>query len=152
MPLQLTLKPYEKFIVNGCVMRNTGRKTTLVFESHADVVRGDDLLSSKAAVTPVNKAYYFVQTALTRPDLRGQLVPDIQKQLAALATAFGPPNVQHVFEAANWVSQSEFYKALAAMRPLMKREAEVLGATVPRTKRFEEEKVRLSRDSQEKVA
>jgi flagellar protein FlbT len=139
VPLQLTLKPYERIIVNGCVMRNAGRKTTLVVETHADVVRGQDLLSSKAAVTPVNKAYFFVQTALTRADLREKLVPDIQKQLAALATTFAPPNVQHVFEAANWVSQSDFYKALRSLRPLMHREAELLGVTVSRTRRVRDE-------------
>ena len=132
MPLQLTLKPYERIVVNGCVLRNTGRKTTLVVETQADVVREHDLLNSKAAVTPVNKAYFYVQTALTRSDLRDRLVPDIQKQLAALATAFAPPNVQHVFAAANFVSQSDYYKALSCLRPLMQREAEILGVRTAR--------------------
>jgi flagellar protein FlbT len=40
--------------------------------------------------------------------------------------------VHCVFEAANFVSQGDFYKALRALRPLMKREAEILGANVPR--------------------
>ena len=132
MPLQLTLKPYERIVVNGFVLRNAGRRTTLVVETHADVVREQDLLSPKAAVTPVNMAYYFIQTALTRPDQRDRLVPEIQKQLAALATTFGPPNVQHVFAAANHVSQADYYKALTCMRPLMKREAELLGVTLAR--------------------
>ena len=132
MPLQLTLKPYERIVVNGCVLRNTGRKTTLVVETQADVVREHDLLNSKAAVTPVNKAYFFIQTALTRADLRDRLVPEIQKQLAALATAFAPPSVQHVFAAANYVSQSDYYKALSCLRPLMQREAEILGVKTAR--------------------
>lgn len=132
MALQLTLKPFERIVINGCVVRNSTRKSTIVIETKADVVRGQDLLSKKAAVTPVNQAYFLVQTALTDPALQDKLRSPIQKQLAALATAFGPPNVHCVFEAANFVSQGDFYKALRALRPLMKREAEILGATTPR--------------------
>ena len=132
MPLHLTLKPYERIIVNGCLMRNAGRKTTLTVESRADIVRGDDLLSSKAAGTPVNKVYYFIQTALIQPELREKLVPQIQHQLAALATVFAAPNIHHVFEAANFVSLGDYYKALRCMVPLMEREAELLGVRAGR--------------------
>lgn len=132
MALQLTLKPYERIVINGCVVRNSSRKSTLVIETKADVIRGQDLLSKKAAVTPVNQAYFLIQTALTDPTLQDKLVKPIQKQLAALATTFAPPNVQFVFEAANHVSQRDFYKALRSMRPLMRREAEILGAHDPR--------------------
>jgi flagellar protein FlbT len=152
MALQLTLKPYERIVINGCVVRNSSRKSTLVIETKADVIRGQDLLSKKAAVTPVNQAYFLIQTALTDPSLQDQLVKPIQKQLAALATTFGPPNVSHVFDAANHVSQRDFYKALRAMRPLMKREAEVLGAHIPRPSSIRDELDRdLARDAQPEV-
>jgi flagellar protein FlbT len=138
MPLQLTLKPFERIVVNGCVMRNTGRRTTLVVETQADVVREHDMLSSKAAVTPVNMVYFFIQTALTRADQREKLVPEIQKQLAVLATTFSSENVHHVFEAANHVSQADYYRALCALRPLMEREAEILGVKSARSDRSPE--------------
>ncbi|GGE50782.1 hypothetical protein GCM10011360_42280 [Primorskyibacter flagellatus] len=153
MALQLTLKPFERIVINGCVVRNSARKSTIVIETKADVVRGQDLLSRKAAVTPVNQAYFLVQTALTDPALQDKLRSPIQKQLAALATTFGPPTVHSVFEAANFVSQGDFYKALRALRPLMKREAEILGANVPRPASLrgdivsEEEEPALSRDA-----
>lgn len=132
MALQLTLKPFERIVINGCVVRNSARKSTIVIETKADVVRGQDLLSKKAAVTPVNQAYFLVQTALTDPALQDKLRKPIQQQLAALATTFAPPSVHSVFEAANFVSQGDYYKALRALRPLMKREAEILGAMNPR--------------------
>jgi flagellar protein FlbT len=145
MALQLTLKPYERIVINGCVVRNSSRKSTIVIETKADVVRGADLLSKKAAVTPVNQAYFLVQSALTEPDLQDRLRSPIQKQLAALATTFGPPNVQLVFEAANHVSQGDFYKALRCLRPLMKREAEILGAHIPRPASVQDEMDREAR-------
>lgn len=126
MVLKLTLKPYERFIVNGCAMRNSGRRHSIVIEEQADVVRGKDLLEASAAVTVVNKVYFLVQTALTRADLREKLVPLIQQNLAGLATVFGPPTVGHVFEAANYVSKSDFYKALKHLRPVLEYENELL--------------------------
>ena len=135
MALQLTLKPYERIVINGCVVRNSSRKSTIVIETKADVVRGADLLSKKAAVTPVNQAYFLVQSALTEPDLQDKLRTPIQKQLAALATTFGPPHV----------SQGDFYKALRCLRPLMKREAEILGAHIPRPASVQDEMDREAR-------
>lgn len=126
MTLKLTLKPYERFIVNGCPMRNSGRRHTIVVEEMADVIREKDLLDKDAAVTPVSKVYFLAQTALTRADLRDQLRPAIQEQLAGLATVFGPPNIGNIFEAANFVSQGDYYKVLRALRPVIKHEAMLL--------------------------
>lgn len=126
MPLKLTLKPDERIIVNGCAMRNSGRRHTLTIESHADVIRGQDLLEAEGVATPVRRVYFLIQTALTRADLREDLVTPIQKQLAVLATVFGGGNTGQIFEAANFVSGGDFYKALSALRPVMRHEEIVL--------------------------
>jgi flagellar protein FlbT len=126
MPLKLTLKPGERIIVNGCAMRNSNRRHVLMIESQADVVRGHDLLEEGAAATPVAQAYFLIQTVLIRSDLRDQLVPEIQKRLAGLATVFGAENLSRVFKAANYVSCNDYYKALRALRPVMAHEAELL--------------------------
>ncbi len=89
-------------------------------------MRGKDLLDSSQAVTVVNKVYFLIQTALTRADLREKLVPMIQQNLAEIATVFGPPTVGHIFEAANYVSKSDFYKALRHLKPVLEYENELL--------------------------
>lgn len=131
MALKLTLKPGERIVVNGCAMRNTDRRHVLVIESHADVIRGHDLLDESDAATPVARAYYLIQTALTRADLREKLIPAIQSDLARLVTVFADSDP--VFEAANHVSTGDYYKALVALRPLRKREETLLdfGASDP---------------------
>ena len=114
-----------------------------------------DLVATPSACTAKRFDIYFGegQAQLTDPALQDKLRTPIQKQLAALATTFGPPTVHSVFEAANFVSQGDFYKALRALRPLMKREAEILGANVPRPASLrgdivsEEEEPALSRDA-----
>lgn len=131
MVLKLTLKPYERFIVNGCAMRNSGRRHSIVIEEKADVVRGKDLLDASSTVSPVGKTYFLIQTALTRADLREKLVPTIQHNLAELATVFGPPNITHIFAAANFVSCNDYYKALRELRPVMQYERELMRSIAP---------------------
>ena len=131
MVLKLTLTPYERFIVNGCAMRNSGRRHSIVIEEKADVVRGKDLLDASSTVSPVGKTYFLIQTALTRADLREKLVPTIQHNLAELATVFGPPNITHIFEAANFVSCNDYYKALRELRPVMQYERELMRSIAP---------------------
>ncbi|MCA0942305.1 flagellar biosynthesis repressor FlbT [Yangia mangrovi] len=127
MALNLTLKPFERIVVNGCMMRNGGRKTTLTIENRADIIRETDLLKPEAAATPVRAAYFLIQSALIYPERRDPLTKSAQQQLAKLATVFSSELVGHVFEAANNVSMGEYFTALRELRPLMKRELEVLG-------------------------
>lgn len=126
MPLKLTLKANERIVVNGCVIRNSNRRHVLTIESQADVVRGPDLLDESATATPVGRAYFLVQTALTHPDTREKVVPMIQADLATLITVMGSATQSHVFQAANYVSIGDFYKALRSLKPVLKREAELL--------------------------
>jgi len=127
MALNLTLKPFERIVVNGCMMRNGGRKTTMRVENRADIIRETDLLKPDSEATPVNAAYFLIQSALIYPERREALAKAAQKQLAALATAFSTGHVGHVFEAANNVSRGDFFAALRNLRPLQAREREVFG-------------------------
>ena len=127
MALNLTLKPFERIVVNGCMMRNGGRKTTMRVENRADIIRETDLLKPDSESTPVNAAYFLIQSALIYPERRETLAKAAQKQLAKLATAFSAALVPHVFEAANNVSRGEYFAALRNLRPLQAREREVLG-------------------------
>lgn len=126
MALRLTLKPNEKIVINGCVIRNADRRQTLTIENYADVVRGVDLLDEEEAATPVKKVYFFVQSALLRPEIRDDLRPIIQKSLAELVPIFNQQIGGHIFEAANHVSAGNHYKAMRALREVMRYEDELL--------------------------
>jgi flagellar protein FlbT len=122
MALRLTLKPNERILINGCVIRNTDRRQLLVIENHADIVREADLLGESEARTPVKEVYFFIQAALLDTSKRKKLVPIIQKKLAQLVPVFHDDVGEHIFEAAGHVSQADFYKAMRALRPLMEYE------------------------------
>ncbi|MDX2485497.1 MAG: flagellar biosynthesis repressor FlbT [Pseudodonghicola sp.] len=126
MALRLTLKPNEKIVINGCVIRNADRRQTLTIENYADVVRGSDLLDEAGAATPVKKVYFFIQSALLRPEIRDDLTPVIQKSLAELVPIFHERIAAHIFEAANHVSTANYYKALRALREVMRYENDLM--------------------------
>ncbi|MGP1355322.1 flagellar biosynthesis repressor FlbT [Roseicyclus sp.] len=133
MPLKLTLKPDERLVINGCVIKNSNKRQTLTIESRAaDVVRGKDLLGPEDANTPVSRVYYLIQTALIQSELREKLMPQIQQQLGVLATVFGTNHVGHIFNAANYVSQSDYYRALSELRPVLAHEKILLESSVRR--------------------
>lgn len=130
MGLKLTLKPNEKVIVNGCIIRNADRRQTLTIENQADVIRGVDLLDGTEEATPTKEVYFLVQSALLRPDLRDELTPIVQKRLAKLVPVFHVEIGGHLIEAANHVSARNYYHALKAIQPVIEYEAKLLGNSV----------------------
>jgi flagellar protein FlbT len=121
MALRLTLKPNERILINGCVVRNADRRQMIVIENQADIVREADLLKEDEERTPV-KEVYFIQTALLEPTTRKKLVSIIQRKLGALAPVFHDEMAGHIFEAAAHVSSTDFYKAMRTLRPLIEYE------------------------------
>lgn len=127
MALNLTLKPFERVIVNGCMLRNGGRKSTITVETRADIIRETDLLRPEEADTPVKAVYLLIQSALVDAERRDKVTTAAQQRLAVLATTFSAEMRGHVFETANNVSCGEYFTALRTLRPLLAREAQILG-------------------------
>ena len=44
MPLKLSLKPGEKFVLNGAVLTNGDKRTSLVIQNKACVLREKDIM------------------------------------------------------------------------------------------------------------
>lgn len=131
MALNLTLKPFERIVVNGCMMRNGGRKSSITVETRADIIREADILRPYDDASPVSTAYFLIQSALIQPENHDDLRKAAQVQLAALVGVFAPPHSQIVFETANLVSTDRLFQALRCLRPLIRRERELLGIETP---------------------
>ena len=125
MALRLTLKPNERVLINGCVVRNSDRRQLLVIENHADIVREADLLDEAEARTPVKEVYFFIQAALLDPTKQKKLVPIVQKKLGQLVPVFHDEVGEHIFEAASHVAKGDFYKAMRALRSLIEYEEQL---------------------------
>ena len=60
MTLKLSLKPGEKFVVNGAVLINGDRAASFIVENQVTVLRDRDMLQAVDATTPAKRIYYAI--------------------------------------------------------------------------------------------
>ena len=60
MPLKLSLKPGEKFVLNGAVLVNGDRRATLVIQNKACMLREKEIMQPKDAKTPARRVYLAI--------------------------------------------------------------------------------------------
>ncbi len=60
MPLKLSLKPGEKFVLNGAVVQNGDRRSALLLQNKASVLREKDIMQADEATTPSRRIYFPV--------------------------------------------------------------------------------------------
>ena len=58
MPLKLSLKPGEKFVINGAVVANGDKRTTLVVQNQAAILREKEILQVEEVTTPTRRIYF----------------------------------------------------------------------------------------------
>lgn len=121
MPLHLSLRPGERIIINGCVLKNGPRRQTLEIENRADVLRGDEMLEEATARTPARRTAYQIQIALVSQSHRGDLLRQISDGLDALAQAL-PRFSAAIREAETCLQTHNFYGAFRALAPVIRHE------------------------------
>jgi flagellar protein FlbT len=60
MTLKLSLKPGERFVVNGAVLINGDKPTSFIVENQVTVLRDRDMLQAADATTPAKRIYYAI--------------------------------------------------------------------------------------------
>ena len=58
MPLKLSLKPHEKFALNGAVLANGDKRASLIIQNKACVLREKDIMQPEDANTPTRRIYF----------------------------------------------------------------------------------------------
>lgn len=127
MPLKLSLKPGEKFVLNGAVLTNGDKRASLVIQNKACVLREKDIMQPSAATTPARRIYlpimmmyldtenneeYYNAFALRMTEFMGAI-----KDRAALTACL---------EISGNVMRGAYYKALMLCRKLFEFEQERL--------------------------
>jgi flagellar biosynthesis repressor protein FlbT len=68
--LRLVLKPHERLIVGGAVLRNGTARAELMIENTVPVLRERDILSPSTATTPCGMIYLALQLMYVEPQTR----------------------------------------------------------------------------------
>jgi len=61
MPLKISLKPHERMIIDGAVIRNGDSRSSLYIENNVPVLRHKDIMSEEDAESPASRIYFTIQ-------------------------------------------------------------------------------------------
>jgi flagellar protein FlbT len=127
MPLKLSLKPGEKFVLNGAVLTNGDKRTSLVLQNKACVLREKDIMQPRDANTPSRRIYLAIMMMY----LDGEASEEPYNEFALRMTEFmgavhTPAILTSCVDISRDVAQGAYYKALIACRKLFDYEQERL--------------------------
>jgi flagellar protein FlbT len=127
MALKLTLKPGEKFIINGAVVQNSDRRTTLVIQNRASLLREKDIMLPEDATTPMRRIYFAIMMLYLDEGAIKKHQDDFLELMSAFMNAIS--NAEAVAQCVNviqMVHAKQYYKALVGCRKLFPFEEERL--------------------------
>lgn len=123
MPLKLSLKPGETFILNGAVVRNGDRRGVLLLENRARILREKDIMQPEEANTPVKRAYFAVMQMYLSGESEGPSFDRTMRALADLiAVTPGRGDRDTISQISAHVAAGNLYKALSKCRKLVQRD------------------------------
>jgi len=130
MPLKLSLRPGEKFVVNGAVVQNGDRRAALVLQNKASVLREKDIMQPDEADTPAKRIYFPIMLMYLDDQGRDKAYTEFAARLAEFMGAVRDPAVlTECIGVSKEVMGGEYYRALMRCRKLITYEAERLGLT-----------------------
>jgi flagellar protein FlbT len=128
MPLKLSLKPGEKFVLNGAVVQNGDRRGVLLLQNKASVLREKDIMQPEEANTPSRRIYFPVMMMYIDEASAGAFHEEFVRRLQEFMGAIRNPDVlADCVNVSKHVMQREYYKALMLCRRLIEYEDERLG-------------------------
>lgn len=121
MALRIELKPRERFILGGAVLRNGDTRSELILENNVPILRGKNILSLEDADTPCKRIYFLIQLMYVEggnleghQDTYWALVRDIVK---------AAPSMLDLIDAINeHLVGGRYYEALKLTRKLINEE------------------------------
>ncbi|MGF1463742.1 MAG: flagellar biosynthesis repressor FlbT [Maricaulaceae bacterium] len=139
MPLKLSLKPGEKFVLNGAVVQNGDRRATLVLQNRASVLREKDILQPDEADTPAKRIYFPIMMMYLEPGGNSSYYEEFVLRMTEFMSAIKNPEIlQACVAISKDVMAGDNYKALMKTRKLIDYEAERLNhvaASLPENSR-----------------
>jgi flagellar protein FlbT len=129
VPLRISLRPGERFVVNGAIVKNGVRGTDLLLCNRVSVLIEKDIMQPEEAQTPARRIYFSIMLMYLdegrREDAHVELVARLAEFMGAI---HNPAMLAECVSISNEVSAGEYYRALVRCRKLISYEAELLGA------------------------
>ena len=128
MPLKLSLRPGEKFVLNGAVVQNGDRRSVLILQNKASVLREKDILQPEDANSPARRIYMPIMMMYIDEPGAGQYYEGFVQRLSEFMGAIQNPDVLSTcVNISKNCMEREYYKALMLCRKLIDYEDQRLG-------------------------
>ena len=132
MPLKLSLKPGEKLVLNGAVLTNGDKRTSLIIQNKACLLREKDIMQPEEAATPARRIYLPIMMMYLEPEHSEQYYNDFALRMTEFMGAIHNSDALSIcIEISREVMSGGYYRALMLCKKL-----------------FDFERERLSYDSQ----
>ncbi len=127
MPLKLSLKPGEKFVLNGAVLTNGDKRASLVIQNKACVLREKDIMQPQDATTPARRIYVPIMMMYLDPEASEDYYNEFALRMTEFMGAIqNRQTLATCIEISRDVTAGAYYKALISCRKLFDFEQERL--------------------------
>ena len=121
MALRLKLKPHERVIIGGAVVRNGHSRGELLIDNEVPVLREADILSPGAVRTPCERIYLVLQLIYVDTEQVGKHLATFQHLVEEVLRA--APSCRPLVEPIERnINDGRFYQALKSARALIDHE------------------------------
>jgi flagellar protein FlbT len=125
MALRLKLKPNERVIIGGAVVRNGRSRVELLIDNEVPVLREADILSPGAVRTPCERIYLVLQLVYVDAEQVSKHLTTLHSLMADVLKV--APSCRRLIEPIEQqVSEGRFYQALKSARSLIDHERELM--------------------------
>ena len=125
MPLKLALKPHEKIVIGGAVIKNGASSCHLLIENNVPILRQADILTEAEANSPCRRIYFVIQLLYIDGDKNPELQPmywDLVNDVLSAA----PSMKELISQISQFIIKAKFYQALKTAKKLIQYEEELL--------------------------
>lgn len=125
MALKITLKPNERMIIGGAVIKNGNKNTDLIVENKVSILREKDILNEAGANSPCRRIYFTIQ--LMYIDAGNiQEYQTVYDELVKDVVTAAPSTEGLVNQLNESIAAGKYYPALKLARRLIEYEEELI--------------------------
>ncbi len=127
MALKISLKPGEKFVVNGAVIANGDRRSSLVIQNKVSILREKDILQEEDVSTPVARIYFPVMLMYLDETASKRYYEEFVMRMTEFMNVTDSPDILTLcVEISSDVMSRNYYRALMSCKKLFAYEDERL--------------------------
>ena len=129
MALKIALKPYERIVIAGAVIRSGEKRCDLIIENQVPILREKDLMSEAEANSPCRRIYFVIQLMYFDEENLKEHYKNYWRLVDEVVSA-APSMTSRLDLVGESIVSGNYYKALRSARELIEYEKEVLNSVV----------------------